>query len=272
MPAETPAQPARAPASGGGFQRLVLWLLIFCLLGVVWWLASERNERHFRQAVDSGFLVVERGRFFPMGSSRIAAEDATYGKAYGPLQLPPGAKVSEIEYDDQATLDRGLFQLLLPWAREAAKKSDVTAAQALADRASLLPGLSAQQQAQLAGLRGELAYSEARGELSQAAKLVLSARRKLELVRDAAGDHALEAAPLASELGPVADQLAAAAEGRSARAPAPAAPPNAANSPSTAPPQPAPAAPLATPPAATPAPAAKPAPPTPAPSASPPGK
>ena len=241
MPAE--AAPPRA-RSGGGFQRLVLWLLIFCLLGVVWWLASERNERHFRLAADGGWLVVERGRFFPMGTSRIAAENPTYGKAYGPLQLPPGAKVSEVEYEDQAALDRALFDQLLPWAREAARRSDVPAAQALADRASLLPGLSAQQQGQLAGLRGELAYSEARSELTQAARLVLSARRKLELVRDAAGEHALEAAPLAAELGAVVDQLAAAAEGKVARAAAAASAPAASAAPS------APAAPAAAPPAA----------------------
>ena len=213
------AAPARA---GGGFQRLVLWVLILCLLGVVWWLASERNERHFRLASESGFLVVERGRFFPMGTSRIAAADPTWGKAYGPLQLPAGAKVGDAEYDDQAALDRALFNQLLPWARDAAKKSDAATAQALAERASLLPGLSAQQQAQLNGLRGELAYSEARDELTQAARLLLSARRKLELVRDAAGDHALEAGPLAAQLAAMVDQLAAAGEGRTGRTAPPA--------------------------------------------------
>lgn len=229
MAAEIAGKPARS--SGGGFQRLVLWLLIFCLLGVVWWLASERNERHFRLAADNGSLVVERGRFFPMGTSRIAADDAKYGKAYGPMQLPPGAKVGDVEYDDQGALDRALFDQLLPWARDAAKKNDVPGAQALLDRASLLPGLSAQQQAQLAGLRGDLAYSEARSQLSEAAKLVLSARRKLELVRDAAGDHALEAGPLALELGHVVDQLAAAAEGKSAPGPSSLPHPPAANPP-----------------------------------------
>ncbi len=245
----------------------MLWLLILCLLAVVWWLASERNERHFRLAADSGYLVVERGRFFPTGTARIAAEDATYGKAYGPLQLPPGAKVTEFEYDDQAALDRGLFEQLLPWARDAAKKNDAAAAQALADRAALLTGLSGQQQAQLSGLRGELAYSQARNELSQAARLVLSARRKLELVRDAAADHALEAAPLASELGPLVDQLAAAAEGRATRAaapsplPAPAAPgPDAGTAPGAGTPADAGVTPAAPPPARAPEPPA-PAPP-----------
>lgn len=271
--AADPAPPARA--AGGGFQRLVLWLLIFALLAMVGWLVSERNERHFRTAAESGFLVVEKGRFFPMGTSRIAAEDATYGKAYGPLQLPPGAKVGEVEYDDQAALDRGLFEQLLPWARDAAKKGDVPAAQALVDRASLLPGLSAQQQGQLAALRGELAYSEARSELAQAARLVLSARRKLEQVRDAAGDHALEAAPVAAELAQVIDQLAAAAAGevRPARpaapadsvAPAPAPPASAPAAPAPvpaplAPPPPAAQPPAARPPAARP-PAAQPPPP-----------
>ncbi len=55
-------------------------------------------------------------------------------------------------------------------------------------------------QTELAGLRGELAFTAARQELLQAAKLVLSARRKLQSVEEGGGEHALEAGPLLREL------------------------------------------------------------------------
>jgi len=41
---------AERARGGGGFSRLILWLVIIALLAGVWWLASERNERHFRVA------------------------------------------------------------------------------------------------------------------------------------------------------------------------------------------------------------------------------
>ena len=210
------AEPAKK--TGGGFQRFVLWVLIFGLLAVVWWLASERNERHFRVAAESSVLFVERGRFFPMGTARIDATDPTFGKAYGPLQLPPGAKVSEAEYDDQSALDRALFDLIQPLTKTLAQKGDVAGAQALLDRATLLPGLTAQQRTQLAALEGDLAWTTAHNDLRQAARLLLSARRKLEQVRDAAGEHALEAASVSRQLVPVVDELAAVEEGKTPRA------------------------------------------------------
>ena len=46
----------------------------------------------------------------------------------------------------------------------------------------------------------ELAFTAARQELLQAAKLVLSARRKLQSVEESGGEHALEAGPMLREL------------------------------------------------------------------------
>jgi hypothetical protein len=66
-------------ASGGGMSRLILWLLILALLGMVWFLASERNQRHYRLAGASGQLAIERGRFFPLGTT------ASDEKIYAPL-------------------------------------------------------------------------------------------------------------------------------------------------------------------------------------------
>jgi hypothetical protein len=198
--ADAQTQPARR---GGALSKLVLWLLVIGLLAAVWWLASERNLRRFAWRTDGQVLTVAKGRFFPMGMANIAPDDPQLGKVYGPIPMPQGAKVAEQEFDDQTALDRALFDLIVPWAKADAQKGDeksIAQAGALVDRASALPGLTSEQHQQLAGLRGELAFTSARQELSQAARLVLSARRKLQSVEEGGGEHALEAGPMLRSL------------------------------------------------------------------------
>ncbi|MGH2904911.1 MAG: hypothetical protein ACRDK7_15215, partial [Solirubrobacteraceae bacterium] len=86
-----------APKSGGGGLRaVVLWLVIAALLAAVWWLASERNERHFRVSAENGQVLIERGRFFPIGTA------ASSDKIYAPIAVPAGEKAPvEMEFDDQ---------------------------------------------------------------------------------------------------------------------------------------------------------------------------
>src|SRR5438093_8244880 len=190
---------AQAERRGGGLSKLVLWLLVLGLLVAVWWLASERNLRRFSWRPDESVLTISKGRFFPLGMANIAADDPQLGKVYGPIPIPQGAKVSEQEFDDQTALDRALFDLVVPWARADAQKGEeksIAEAGRLVDRATALPGLTAEQHQQLAGLRGELAFTAARQELLQAAKLVLSARRKLQSVEESGGEHALDAGPM----------------------------------------------------------------------------
>jgi hypothetical protein len=234
---------------GGGLSRLVLWLLVLGLLAAVWWLASERNLRRFSWRPDESVLVIAKGRFFPLGMANIAADDPHLGKVYGPIPIPQGAKVSEQEFDDQTALDRALFDLVVPWARAGAQKGEeksIAEAGRLIDRANALPGLTAEQHQQLAGLRGELAYTAARQELLQAAKLVLSARRKLQSVEESGGEHALEAGPMLRELEGIQGLLEDASQSKSH--PAPSSPPRQ----PTAPPKQAPSAPDAGTPPPTP--------------------
>ncbi|HYZ87680.1 MAG TPA: hypothetical protein VE620_00145 [Myxococcales bacterium] len=188
------AQPARR-----GFPKPLLWLLVLGLLAAVWWLASERNLRRFSWAADGPVLVISKGRFFPLGMARIASDDPQLGKVYGPIPLPQGAKVGEQEFEDQTSLDRALFDAILPWAKADVQKGDeasIAQANQLLDRANLLPGLTAEQHQQLSALRGDLSFTAAKAELLQAAKLVLSARRKLQAVEEGGGEHGLEAGPL----------------------------------------------------------------------------
>jgi hypothetical protein len=205
--------------SGGGVKRFAVTVLVLALLGAVLWLASERNQRHYSWTVENGKLVISKGRFFPTGQSSITADDPQYGSVYGPIALPQGAKVTDQEFDDQTALDRALFDLVLPWAKADVQKGDeasMAEANALADRVGAIPGLTPDQFRALAGVRGELSFASARGELAQAAKLVLSARRKLEAVNQSGSERALEAGPIVRELAGVQEALEQAAQGRSA--------------------------------------------------------
>ena len=212
------AAQAKAKSSSSG---LVAWILVIVLLGAVFWLASERNARHWSLAVEGGHLVVQRGRFFPTGARTIDASDPQLGKAYAPIPVPAGAKPAEAEFDDRVALDHALFDQLLPWAKAAAEKPDgesQKAAMGLAERASLLPGLSPAQLDQLGSLRGDLGYTAAIGELQLAAGLLESARRRLLLSQQQGGSRSVAAGALSGELKGLADRLGDLVVGRAPQA------------------------------------------------------
>ena len=197
--------------SGGGLQRLVLWFVIAALLATVWFFASERNERHYRVVSENGQLVIERGRFFPIGT--VAAGD----KIYAPVPLPAGEKpLPEQEFDDQNAVDRHLFALLGEWAKAAAKKGDTHAAAGLVERASQLPGLTGAQVSELVAMKADLVWDDAASQVQQASSLIETAVQNLQIVAAGKGSHALAAQQEADRLHAVALQL---------RAKAPAAPP-----------------------------------------------
>ncbi len=186
-----------APRRGGGFQRLVLWMLIVALLGAVGWLASERNERRFHATAQGSALVIERGRFFPTGSAPLPPTD----KVYSPFPIPSGEKPpADTEFENQNELDRWLFDLLSAWARNAGKRGDDRTAGSLVDRASALPGLTGAQVAELTSLRADLAWNDAQSDINTAAGLLDGARRKLEAVRAGNGAHAADASTLSGKL------------------------------------------------------------------------
>jgi hypothetical protein len=205
--------------SGGGLKRFAVYVLVLGLLGAVLWLVSERNQRRYSWTVENGKLVVSKGRFFPTGQSAITADDAQQGSVYGPIALPQGAKVPDQEFEDQTALDRALFDLVLPWTKADLQKGDepsMAEANSLADRVGAIPGLTPDQFRALSSVRNELSFASARGELTQAARLVLSARRKLEAVNQSGGERALEAGPVARELAAVQEALEQASQGRAA--------------------------------------------------------
>jgi hypothetical protein len=187
---------------GSGMQRAVLWLVIAALLGTVWFLASERNERHYRVATENSQLVIERGRFFPIGTAPSSEA------IYAPVALPAGEKPQpELEFDDQNALDRHLFGLLGGWAKEAAKKNDTHAASILVERASSLPGLTGAQVGELSALKADLSWDDAKADVHSAAQLLDAAAGKLQTVAAAKGPRAIEAAQQSDRLRTLRSQL-----------------------------------------------------------------
>jgi len=179
-----------APKSGGGLRGVILWLVVALLLATVWWLASERNERRYHAVAQGQQLVIERGRFFPTGTSALGEGD----KLYAPVTVPKDEKTPpEMEFDDQNGLDRWLFDVLSGWAKDEAKKNDSKAAGMLVERAAALPGLTGNQVGELTALQAELAWDQAQADQEQAAALLDDAARKLSLVQSKNGAHAVEA-------------------------------------------------------------------------------
>ena len=206
--------------TGGGLQRLVLWLVIAALLGTVWFLASERNERHYRVFSESGQLIIERGRFFPMGTA------ASGEKIYAPVPLVAGEKPPpEQEFDDQNSLDRHLFSLLQEWAKAAAKKGDTHAAAGFVERASQLPGLTGGQVSELVAMKADLAWDDAGTGVQQAAALIDTAVQNFLVVAAGKGPHALVAQQEADRLRVVVQELRNSAPRATTPPQAPAPPP-----------------------------------------------
>ncbi len=203
------ADAAQVQKSGSG-GRALLWLVILVLLGAVWWLASERNERKYTLSARDGVLQISRGRFFPTGTAAIGPDDPE-GKLYAGIALQAGPKtMPEVEYDDQGALDCALYDLLSATAHALAKKGDkasFTEADALAKRLSGLRGLTAEELGDLSGLRAELAFWSAGSDVQAAVNAIASARRKLEEVRANGGEHAPLAGPLSALLEPIAAEL-----------------------------------------------------------------
>jgi len=207
--------------------RLLLWLLVLVLGPMTVWLAAERNARRWTLAVDHDQVVVSRGRDFLFGTRTIGADDPALGKIYGPIPVPAGTKLGQVEFDDQVALDRALFEALLPLVG-AARAGDAAGrerAEAMLGRLSGLPGLTAADLDRLTAMRGDFAYDAARGDVREALRLVRQAWRRLQAAGNGDGEHALEASRMATALPAVAATLDDLTAGRGPAAAAAASPP-----------------------------------------------
>jgi hypothetical protein len=150
---------------------LLVLALVLGLLGAVGFLMSERNQRRFRlhtQIVspDETLLIVERGRFFPIGYEPYIPDAKDVRMAYAPIPIPPDEKVlADQLFDDRVELDRSLFLDLSAWAKkrlDSRNEADFDLASSYVQRCSMLPSLSEEQRQELKSLRADLAYRNGR--------------------------------------------------------------------------------------------------------------
>src|SRR5690349_16087471 len=76
----------RKGAEGGKvFTGLLVTVIILGLAGLVAYLLSDINARRYRLTAVGGELVVENGRFFPVGFERYMPRVKALADAYGPV-------------------------------------------------------------------------------------------------------------------------------------------------------------------------------------------
>jgi hypothetical protein len=200
------------PASG---RSAVLTLAVFLLLGVVVWLLSERNARHFALVHEDGMLSVKKGILFPVGRTSFKTDDPAVAQAYAPLKPPPSARViEERTFDDRAGLDQALYDLFARWAREdVATEQPEAMERALSwiARADKLANISAVQREDLRNLRAESGYFEARQLLDRSADALRQARERLRLTASSSSAHASDASEVLRQVDPIVDELSHAA-------------------------------------------------------------
>lgn len=182
-------------------------LLAVGLAVAVAWLLAERNARQWWLVPEDGKVVVKKGVLFVTGKSPFQPPDPETARTYAPVVLPPGAPPPpEASFEDRASLDQALFDLLARAAREdvASRQVDrMERARGYLQRAARLQGLSQAQREELRGLQAGTAFQEAVGSLQDGAAALRRALEGLRLAATATGPVAAQAAVLERALEPV---------------------------------------------------------------------
>lgn len=199
---------------GAGFKGILAWIVIALLLAAVAWLASERNARRWHLVPDDGRLVVMRGLMLPAGRGAATVSDPALAQAYAPLVPPPGKPLpQERTFEERGLLDQAIYELVSGWAREEIASGEPARLErglAYLGRAEKLPGLSSAQREDLAALRAESGYHEAKTLLARAVEELRDAAERLRRAAGSRSPHAAEAGTLLHEVEPAAQAAAAA--------------------------------------------------------------
>lgn len=221
---------------GAGAKGLLAWVVILGLIGVVAWLAAERNGRTWYLVPDGSRLVVMKGMQLPVGRRDFTTSDPGLATAYAPLAPPPGkALPPEQTFGERSLLDQGIFDLLAAWARDEIASGEPARLErglGYLARAERLAGISSAQRDELLALRAESGYHEAGRLLEGAARDLRDAAEKLRLAAGSRSAHAVDAQLLLKQVEPAVDATLGAlrassrggAAARPVPAPAPAAP------------------------------------------------
>jgi hypothetical protein len=208
---------AETPPSGGGLRSAFNTLLILALIGVVGWLAAERNNHHYFIHTEGRTVLIERGWELPYGHGPYHPRDPAQNQAYAAIHLPDGTKGPvEEEFEERGDLDRRLGDILLEAAKARLGQSDAARLPegiAYLDQAALLQQLTSDQRHQLHSQRAEVAYFEASDRIARALAALQDARGLLKLAATGSHSNARDAADLLDRMGPPLEGLLRATRG-----------------------------------------------------------
>jgi hypothetical protein len=207
------------PQKGGGaramqaFTRLLVTLLVLALGGAVAFLLSQLNARTFTLAVESGHLVVMKGRMLPWGAAPYRPGDVGLADTYAPIPLEGGDVPQSLltqKYTERDELDRALFSQLETLARPRIASDEpkrIESGVYYLRRAERLTGLSEEQRASLKRMQAEVAYYQARLKMEDARKLIAEAMAQLRLASESENRHARTANQMLTVVEPATTAL-----------------------------------------------------------------
>jgi len=203
-----PSVPPSPPAKKGSFLRNLSYLLlgatILALSGVIIYLLSDINHRQYRLNAQGSVLLVERGKFLPVGFEAYVPKDATLQPIYAPIPLPKGVTMGPSEiFADRTDVDRAIFGLLSGWSRERIDSNtdgDFELVVGYINRCETLPGLAEEQRNELQTLRADVAYKTGLRTLKGIADQLNKALEQFELALTLGTTHADDAEAWITEI------------------------------------------------------------------------
>lgn len=185
----------------GGFVRAfgitLICLGVAALLLLVGYLLSDINHRRYRLAMVAQQLMVEQGRFFPVGYTLYQPDAQPLKEAYSPIPVPQGESVEAgIPFDDRSEVDRALYVRLAGWARQRLVATDsATLAMGInyVRRLEALPSLSESQRQELRSMRADAAFRQGEGLLQGITLTLHHAASQFALALELGTGHAEQA-------------------------------------------------------------------------------
>lgn len=172
-------------------------LVVAALVAMVMYLLAEINNRRYRLALHEQQIIVEQGRFFPVGYVAYVPEARNLQEAYAPIVVPPGESVEVgIPFNDRTEIDRALYTRLSVWARTRLQASDAATLALGIDyvkRLEALPGLSESQRQELRGMRADAAFRQGEGLMRGIALTLHHAASQFALALELGTSHSEQA-------------------------------------------------------------------------------
>lgn len=189
-----------------GLVRFMVTLVVLGLMGLVGYLAAERNARTFTLEVQDDQLVVQKGRNLPVGADPWRPDDPSLAESYAPIPLygnMPSQGFLEQSFHERDELDRALFDFIERLARPRVASDDPSEQERgvyYLRRAELLQGINRTQRETLQALKSQVAWYQAKLKLESAQQLVSDALVQLDLAMRARDANSQRARELASRL------------------------------------------------------------------------